>query len=100
MNGRSIGRLLINLRYANNAGPVDNATVVLYNSSGDALGEYLTDVDGKTPEISIPVGEYAVNILADGFVETDFIGIPIAEDILTLQTLQLFPLYNYSSEVV
>ena len=100
MNGRNMGRLLLNLRYANNAVPVKDAKVVLYNSSGNALGEYLTDVDGKTPEISVPVGEYAVNILADGFVETDFIGIPIAEGTLTLQTLQLFPLYNYSSEVV
>ncbi|MBE6671369.1 MAG: carboxypeptidase regulatory-like domain-containing protein [Ruminococcaceae bacterium] len=100
MNGRKMGRLLINLRYANNAVPVKSARVVLYNSLGDALGEYLTDVDGKTSEINLPIGDYAVNILADGFVETEFTDIPIEEEILTLQTLQLFPLYNYSSEVV
>jgi hypothetical protein len=100
MNADNSGGLLINLRYANNAVPVGNANVVLRDGSGNIIGEYVTGEDGKTEAIYLPIGEYTVSVFADGFIDMTVTNIPVSEFIMTIQTIQLFPIYNYSAEVI
>lgn len=97
MNKGALGNLLVNVRYANGASPVENGKVILKKSEV-VLGEYSTDMDGKTPLISLAVGnDYSVSVFAEGFWKKEYLEIPIVRNITTIQNVNMFP---YVSEGV
>ena len=86
-----IGYLTVNVRFANGASPISDCRVII-EKDGDFLGEFKTDIDGKTDLIPLSEGDkYSLKVYAEGFYDREYFGIPIIGKITTLQNVALFP---------
>lgn len=120
----SIGFLVVNVKTANGALPVENAYVSIYasssldqngaptTSSSDVIYNLTTDKNGKTPKValhtkdkslslspenSIPYESYNIFVSADGYYDTSFLNVPIFQGITALQGVNLIPLSEFAS---
>ena len=114
----AIGFLIVQALTANGALPVENATVYVYSyddsaKSSQALYTLKTDSFGRTekvalgalgrelsltPEVKKPYATYNAVINADGFYESERINIPIFQGIISVQTVDLIPISEYSDQ--
>ena len=122
-NSENIGFLIVDVRTANGAFPVPNASVYVTENSNlqengtttlrpnAVLYSLRTDESGKTPKVALetktkelsmesgnprPFLTYNIAVYADGFYNTENINVPIFEGITSIQTVNLVPLAEYS----
>ena len=118
MNGENIGFLIVKVKTASGALPVENAKVSIYeylpneNSVGSALlYSVLTDQDGKTPKLALdakskelslspgnvnPFSVYNIVVEKDGYYSNRYINVPIFQGITSIQPVELIPLLEYA----
>ena len=116
-----IGFLIVTVRTANGAIPIENALVSIYeNKKGDngamANGYLLytlkTNSLGQTEKIALPAKSsslslepgnnrpfYSYNIFvsSEGYFDSDIINAPVFQGITSIQPINLIPLSEYSS---
>ena len=119
----SIGFLIVNVKTANGALPVEGAHVTIYASPIDESGNasmlnsnivytLTTDISGKTPKVAlatknknlsltpdnpIPYESYNIAVSADGFYDSNYLNVPVFQGITSLQGANLIPLSEFSS---
>ncbi len=120
----SIGFLIVNVKTANGALPVENATVTIYASSpldeggaptllrSDVVYTLKTDRNGKTekvalgtknkelslsPDNPIPYDSYNITVNADGYYDSSYLGVPIFQGVTSIQGVNLIPLSEFAS---
>ncbi|MBO5338311.1 MAG: hypothetical protein J6A96_01275 [Clostridia bacterium] len=120
----SIGFLVVNVKTANGALPVENANVTIYGSGkldengtpalldSDIIFNLTTDRNGKTPKVSlhtkdrnlslspentIPYDTYNIFVSADGYYDNSYLNVPIFQGITSLQGVNLIPLSEFSA---
>ncbi|MBR5314319.1 MAG: carboxypeptidase regulatory-like domain-containing protein [Clostridia bacterium] len=87
-----MGKIVVNTRYANSASPT-GASVVAVFLDGD-LQEKFETKDGSGMSKELPLGEYSLSVVSDGFFEAFRSGVAVNAGGNTLITIQLFPLYS------
>ncbi len=119
-----IGFLIVNVKTANGALPVENAYITIYNasqpsegdepslSSTDVIYNLKTDRNGKTqkvalktkskalsqtPDQSFPYINYNISVSADGYYDNTYLDVPIFSGITSLQEVFLIPLSEFAS---
>ncbi len=120
----SIGFLIVNVKTANGALPVENAQVTVYGASeldangaptlsdSDVIYTLTTDRNGKTqkvalttkdknlsltPDTKVPYESYNIFVTADGYYDSSYINVPIFQGITALQGVNLIPLSEFAS---
>ena len=118
-----IGFLVVNVKTANGALPIENAQVTVFNalpaeakdpttlSKTDVIYTLKSDISGKTekvalktkdkelsqtPSSSYPYSNYNIFVNADGYYDSEFINVPIFEGITSLQNVYLIPVSEFS----
>ncbi len=113
MADNSYGYIVVNVRTANGALPVEKAIVTIKNSAGELLAVFFTDRNGNTPKLQVlapPIENsespgqigpayYSYNIDTDkeGFNSVRNIGAPVYPGITSIQPVELIPLSEGSS---
>ncbi len=114
-NTREYGRLVVNVRTAGGALPVEGATVTVYSggdSSGEPIARLRTDRSGLTETITLaapprrlsmqpgeglkPYAEYTVVTVAEGFTPVTNVNLPLYSGVLSIQPVELVPLPDAS----
>ena len=116
----NIGFLVVNVKTANGAIPIENALVNIYENKKDggamANGYLLytlkTNAYGQTEKIALPTKSssfsmspgndrpfYSYNIFvsSDGYFDSDVINVPIFQGITSIQPINLLPVSEYSN---
>ncbi|MBQ7968618.1 MAG: carboxypeptidase regulatory-like domain-containing protein [Clostridia bacterium] len=96
MNGQNVGRIVVNTRYANSASPTAEANIAVL-SDGNVLDSFAVS-EGKGVSKALQVGDYTLNITANGFFDTVISNINVSDGVDTVATVQLFPLYYSQKE--
>ena len=90
MNNNEGGYLLVNIRYANSALPIDQATIEV--TDGINTRRYETGENGKSENIILNVGNNnSVVIRANNFLEKRIDNIPIRKGFVSIQNVEMFP---------
>ena len=90
MNNNEGGYLLVNVRYANSALPIDQATIEV--TDGINTRRYETGENGKSENIILNVGNNnSVVIRANNFLEKRIDNIPIRKGFVSIQNVEMFP---------
>lgn len=123
IQGDEIGFLIVNVKTANGALPIENAQVTIYNStrdtknnpsslSSDVLYNLSTDKNGRTQKVALktksatlsqspdekfPFMSYNISVNADGFYDNNYLNVPIFQGITSLQDVFLIPLSEFAS---
>ncbi|MBO5212167.1 MAG: hypothetical protein J6B60_01355 [Clostridia bacterium] len=119
----SLGFLIVEVKTANGALPVENALVYIYpmldesengrfpTDASGVLYSLRTDISGKTEKVALntkprslsmspsnetPYVSYNVYIVADGFFDTYKMNVPIFQGITSIQTAEMIPLSEYA----
>jgi hypothetical protein len=106
----SVGSLIVNVRYADGAYPVEGAVAEIYKKDEEGLtliGVLTTNEDGKSAPIIIetpdpalslspnppqkPYTSVTVNVSKEGFYEAQFVDLPVFPGILSIQNVNLIP---------
>ena len=104
----NIGYLLVSARTANGLLLVPNADVRVYNDAGELIYEGKTNRDGYTSEIEVatpaasesltpgaekPYAEVSIFVEKEGFYGSQYIGVPVFENVISVQgtNLQAIP---------
>lgn len=90
MNGENMGRLVVNIRYANGGVPVREGRVILRRGN-TVVGEYNGGEDGKAAVDFLEAGDYFLTVSAPGFFDSAEYVLPIMNRITTLQNVEMFP---------
>lgn len=120
----SIGFLVVNVKTANGALPVENAHVTIYGiseidgngaptiSDSDIIYSLTTDKSGKTQKVALPTKDkslslspdnklpyeaYNVFVTSDGYYDSSYINVPVFQGITSLQGVNLIPLSEFAS---
>ena len=123
-NSDEIGFLVVSVKTANGALPIEGASVTIYayekenekNGSStlknDVIYNLKTDLNGKTPKIALktkskslsnnpenvfPYQTYNAYVTKDGYYDSTYINIPIFQGITSLQEADLIPLSEFAS---
>ncbi len=118
------GFLTVNVKTANGALPLENATVTVYSApppsdnNEPSLGEtdviysLKSDENGKTQKVALkakpinlsqsptepyPYLTYNILVTKDGYYDNTYLSVPIFEGITSLQDVYLIPLSEFSS---
>ena len=90
MNNTGGGYLLVNVRYANSAVPIEQAAIEV--SDGNNIRRYETGKDGKSEYIFLNVGnDNSIVVSANNFLEKRIDNIPIKEGFVSIQKVEMFP---------
>lgn len=108
------GQLVITVKTAGGALPVENAVVTVKDAAGTVISIFFTDVNGRTPKLKLgappianseapdPPGPafYTYNVDTDreGYTSVRNIGVPIYPGITSIQPVELIPIPEGSSE--
>ena len=116
-----IGFLIVNVKTANGALPVEGASVTIYANEikndellldSDVIYNLKTDTNGKTPKValktknkdlslsyenSFPYLTYNVYVTKDGYYDSTYLEVPIFQGITSLQDADLIPLSEFAS---
>ena len=116
-----IGFLIVNVKTANGALPVEGASVTIYANEikndellldSDVIYNLKTDKNGKTPKValktknkdlslsyenSFPYLTYNVYVTKDGYYDSTYLEVPIFQGITSLQDADLIPLSEFAS---
>ena len=106
----SVGSLIVNVRYANGAYPVEGAVAEVFKKDENGLtliGVLTTNDEGKTAPIVIetpdanlslspdpekkPYTSVTVNVSKEGFYDAQFVDLPVFSGVLSIQTASLVP---------
>lgn len=122
-NNENYGELVMQVSTASGAIPVEGATVVINrmldedgNGGNETLYVLKTDSDGKTEKVRLPAKPsemsqspgngtpyltYLIRVDADGYYPVTFNGVPIFENVVSVQSADLIPLpeNGYSDRV-
>lgn len=105
----NIGYLLVSTRTADGLLLVPFADVRVYDSEGDLIFEGMTNRDGYTSEIAVatpaaaeslspgvekPYAEVSVFVEKDGFYGAQYIGVPVFENVVSVQQTNLQAIPN------
>ena len=126
MNRQSeeFGFLIVNVKTANGALPLENASVTVYSSpppsknnepslkDTDVIFSLRTDENGKTQKVALktkplalsqtpderfPNLTYNILVTRDGYYDNTYLNVPIFEGITSVQEVLLIPLSEFSS---
>lgn len=116
-NYDSIGWISVNVRTAENASPVENASVVITSmNNGNLIFEAtgVTDESGQIKKIALPAPSaslsldsenlikpysvYDINVYADGFFRERSVDVPVFAGITSVQQFNMVPLPLYMTE--
>ena len=90
MNNNEGGYLLVNVRYANSAVPIEQATIEI--SDGNNIRRYETGKNGKSEYIFLNVGnDKSIVVSANNFLEKRIDNIPIRNGFVSIQNVEMFP---------
>ncbi len=108
------GQLIITVKTAGGALPVENAVVTVKDMNGAIISVFFTDSSGKTPKLKLmappianseapnPSGPafftYNVDTDREGYTSVRNIGVPIYPGITSIQPVELIPVSEGSSE--
>ena len=116
-----IGFLIVNVKTANGALPVEGASVTIYANEikndellldSDVIYNLKTDKNGKTQKValktknkdlslsyenSFPYLTYNVYVTKDGYYDSTYLEVPIFQGITSLQDADLIPLSEFAS---
>ncbi len=110
------GSLIVSVRTAGNALPVEGATVTVSNATPDEpafLRTMQTDISGLTPLLPLsampksdslvpgighPFTVYNIRVVKDGYYVHENRNVPIFAGITSLQPVELIPLAPYNAE--
>ncbi len=108
------GQLVIAVKTAGGALPVENAVVTVKNTDGTIISIFFTDRNGRTPKLKLsappianseapdPSGPafftYNVDTDREGYTSVRNIGVPIYPGITSIQPVELVPIPEGSSE--
>ena len=117
-----IGFLIVNVKTANGALPIEGANVTIYAnemknddsflSESDVLYNLKSDKNGKTPKValktkskdlslsygnSFPYLTYNVYVNKDGYYDSTYLSVPIFQGITSIQDADLIPLSEFAS---
>lgn len=108
------GQLIIAVKTAGGALPVENAVVTVKNTDGAIISVFFTDSNGRTPKLKLmapPIANseapnqsgpafYSYNVDTDrqGYTSVRNIGVPIYPGITSIQPVELVPVSEGSSE--
>ena len=108
------GQLIITVKTAGGALPVENAVVTVKDEKGEIISIFFTDVNGRTPRLKLsapPVSNseapnppgpafsvYNVDTDKEGYISVRNIGIPVYSGITSIQPVELMPVSEGSSE--
>ena len=105
----NIGYLLVSARTADGILLVPFADVRVYDSEGDLIFEGQTNRDGYTSEIEVatpsateslspglekPYAEVSIFVEKDGFYGSQYIGVPVFENVISVQQTNLQAIPN------
>ena len=105
----NIGYLLVSARTADGVLLVPNADVRVYNDAGDLIYEGKTNRDGYTSEIEVatpaaaeslspgfeePYAEVSIFVEKEGFYGSQYIGVPVFENVISVQQTNLQAIPN------
>lgn len=120
----SIGFLIVNVKTANGALPVEGASVTVYASNpldgnggasmlnSNIIYTLTTDQSGKTqkvalstknkdlsltPDNPVPYESYNISVNADGFYDSSYLNVPVFQGVTSLQGVNLIPLSEFAS---
>ncbi|MGI6265232.1 MAG: carboxypeptidase-like regulatory domain-containing protein [Acutalibacteraceae bacterium] len=91
----AFGHLQARLFAAGGALPVEGGTVHLWREDADDPDRsttLITDREGFTLSVELPVGIYRLKLRADGFASPDALQVEVAEGVAALQPVELIPL--------
>lgn len=116
-NYDSIGWISVNVRTAENASPVENASVVITSmNNGNLIFEAtgVTDESGQIKKIALPAPSaslsldsenlikpysvYDISVYADGFFRERSVDVPVFAGITSIQQFNMVPLPLYMTE--
>ena len=90
MDNKSGSFLLVNVRYANSAVPIDQANIEVTDNG--SVSSYKTGKDGKSEYIYLNSGNNnRVVVSANNFLEKIIDNIPIADGFVSIQNVEMFP---------
>ena len=119
-----IGFLIVNVKTANGAFPLENAHVTIYGASeldqngaptlsdSDVIYSLTTDKNGKTQKVALPAKDkalslspenktpyntYNVFVTKDGYYDSSYINVPVFQGINSLQSVNLIPLTAFAA---
>lgn len=108
------GQLVIAVKTAGGALPVENAVVTVKDGSGEIISIFFTDRNGRTPKLKLlapPIANseapnqagpafftYNVDTDREGYISVRNIGVPIYPGITSIQPVELVPVSEGSSE--
>lgn len=112
-NTESIGFLVVEVRTANGAIPIENALVYVYplENSESSIYSLRTDSSGRTERVALgtvskdlstspgnnePYTSYNVTVTAPGFYSSDRGRVPIFEGVTAILPFNLIPLSEYA----
>lgn len=116
-NTESIGFLIVEVRTANGAIPVEGAQVYVYplaenGDKNDAVYSLTTDSSGRTQRVAleakskslslapgneVPFMSYNVTVTAPGFYSSDKSRVPVFEGVTSILPFELIPLSEYAN---
>ena len=112
-NYTETGNLVVNVRTAGGAIPIEGAVVTVYaNKNGEPIRRVTTDRSGVTPLIGLgtppreltmqpgseqkPYAEYDIITEANGYYSVRNIGLPVYSGVTSIQPVELIPLADKS----
>ena len=108
------GQLIVSVNTAGGALPVENAVVTVKDTGGKIISVFFTDRNGRTPRLKLmaPPREnsespnapgpaffnYNVDTDKEGYTSVRNIDVPVYSGVTSIQTVELIPLSEGSSE--
>ena len=107
------GYVVVTVKTAGGALPVENAVVTVKDTSGNILAVYFTDRSGRTPRLKVlappransespgavspPFYSYNIDTDKEGFVSVRNVSVPVYPGITSVQSVELVPISEGSS---
>lgn len=108
------GYIVVTVKTAGGALPVENAVVTVKDSAGALLAVFFTDRDGRTPKLKVlappransespgaaspPFFNYNIDTDKEGYVSVRNVDVPVYPGITSIQSVELIPLSEGSSK--
>ena len=123
-SNEEIGFLVVNVKTANGALPIENANVTIFANEtpkentgaalidSDVIYNLKTDISGKTPKVALntkskslsqspenlfPYLTYNIYVTKDGYYDSTYLNVPIFQGVTSLQEADLIPLSEFAS---
>lgn len=107
------GYIVVTVKTAGGALPVQNAVVTVKDSGGSLIAVFFTDRDGRTPKLKVlappkansespgaaspPFFNYNIDTDKEGYVSVRNVDVPVYPGITSIQSVELIPLSEGSS---